>query len=236
MLKIYLSFLLLLTGCATKYIVPGNRFMTPETNGGALRGQAEIQQTTGQQLKIDASKGTVTNGVTYSALPRTGFQVSNSFFEPFDLYWTHIGGGNSLLGGKFQFMGGSRTSKAVGHKLAAAASIGGNEHEPEDKSILFKLSGREFLLIYGYRLSEFILPYFSFSQAQYDFNGTIKKDPVLAGMKPHYTTVIWSFSPGMEFSYGPVVAKLEGTYQRLKTSNTKTKDNMIFGWSLGYAW
>jgi hypothetical protein len=196
----------------------------------------EIQQTSAEQLKIDASQNTVTNGVTYSNISRTGFQASNSFFDSFDLYWTHVGGGNSMIGGKFQPIGGPRIANAAGHKLAFAASIGANEHEPEDKSILFKLSGREFLAIYGFRFSENFLPYFSVSQAQYDFNGTIKKDPVLAGMKPHYRTTIWSFSPGMELSYGPVVAKVEGTYQRLKTTDTKIKDNIVFGWSLGYAW
>lgn len=235
MLKVYLTFLLLLSSCATKYIVPGNRFITPETNGGALKGQVEIQQTDANQVTIDASTGSL-KGVNYNTVTRTGFMFSESFFDAFDLFWTHIGSANSLIGAKIQLMGGSKAARAEGHKLAFAAAIGSNEHEPEDKSIEFKLTGRDLLVIYGYRFSEFLLPYISLSSALYDFSGTIKKDPTLAGQKPHFETSILSLSPGLEVDYGPVVAKLEATYQQLETTDTKEKTNFIFGWSLGYSW
>lgn len=236
MVKVYLTFMLLLTSCATKYIVPGNRFITPETNGGALKGQIEIQQTKANQVTIDASQGNISNGVNYSTVARTAFLFSESFFDAFDLFWSHIGSANSLIGAKLQVMGGSKAAKAAGHKLAFAAAIGANEHEPEDKSIEFKLAGNDLIAIYGYRFSEFLLPYISLSSARYDFSGTIKKHPTLAGQKPHFVTNILSLSPGLEVDYGPVVAKLEATYQQLETTDTKQKTNFILGWSLGYSW
>jgi hypothetical protein len=55
-----------------------------------------------------------------------------------------------MLGGKLQIMGGSRSSNSAGHKLSLALALGGNEHETDDESIEFELSGREFLVLYGY--------------------------------------------------------------------------------------
>jgi opacity protein-like surface antigen len=233
---LFLSFYFL-AGCATKYIVPGNRFITPETQGGALRGQFEFQQTTANQLTIITDNGTVDEGVNYIDINRSGFLISNSFFEQFDLFWSHTGTANSMLGGKFQFVGGSRTSKATGHKLSLAAAIGGNEHETDDESVEFKLGGQEFLVIYGYRLSEHVLPYTSFSYATYSFSGTVKSsDPVLNGLEPELQTTVKSLSAGMEFSLESFFAKVEATYQQLSTSDTKDRARLGYGYSFGFSW
>lgn len=76
--------------------------------------------TKGQELTIDTSQGSIEEGVFYQEIPRTGFLYSNSFFESLDLIWSHVGSGNSMLGGKLQLIGSSRTANATGHKLALA--------------------------------------------------------------------------------------------------------------------
>lgn len=225
------------TGCATKYIVPGNRFITPETQGGAFRGQIEFQQTSANQLTANVENGTVDEGVLYTEISRSGFLFSNSFFEKFDLLWSHTGSANSMLGGKFQIIGGSRTANAAGHKLSFGALFGGNEHETEDESVEFELSGRELILLYGYRITENVLPYTSFSYASYDFMGKIKsKDAALNGLEPKYVTDVKTLSGGLEFSLEAFFAKLEGSYQQLTTENTKDKSRFIIGYSVGYSW
>lgn len=235
-MKILLLFTLLFqAGCATKYIVPGNRFLTPESQGGAFRGQAEFQQTSANQLAIDTSNGSVDDGVKYNDISRSGFLVSNSIFDPFDLYWSHIGGANSMVGAKFQFMGGSRTSNSVGHKMSVAAAVGGNEHETDDKSIEFDLSGKEYMLLYGFRFSPNILTYSTFSYSVYKFDGDVKKGP-LTGQDPKFETSIKSLSGGAEFSINPFFAKLEATYQQLETTDSNNKSRFIFGYSLGMSW
>lgn len=229
--------LIFVSSCATKYIIPGNRFITPESQGGALRGQIEYQQTGANQLKIDTTDGTIDNGVKYDQVTRAGFLLSNSFFDSFDVIWSHTGGANSMLGGKLQILGASRSSNGAGHKLSLVALFGNNEHETDDESIEFTLGGKEFMAIYGYRISENVLPYVSVSKASYDFDGKIRSStPSLNGAKPSLSTDSIGLSGGFEFALNSFFAKLEGTYQKLKTTDTKDRDRFTFGYSIGYSW
>ncbi len=229
-------FLFVLTGCATKYMLPGNRFLTPESQGEAFRGQIEVQKTTGNELSIDTTNNTIDDGVLYSEVSRTGFLLSNSLFNQLDLYWSHTAGANSMLGGKFQFMGGSRSAKATGHKLAIAAAIGSNEHETDDGVVEFTLGGQEYLILYGYRfLPEFLL-YSSLSQANYQFDGIIHSSGALDGLRPKINSRVMSMSGGMEASVDPVFAKLEFTYQSISSDKTSSYTHFITGLSIGYSW
>lgn len=236
-MKFYqLILLFLFTGCATKYLIPGNRFITPEAQGGAFRGQVELQQAKATNITIDTSNGTVDEGVLYEEVTRTGFLVSNSVFNQIDVVWSHTGGGNSLLGGKFQFLGEPRTSNAAGHKAAIGALFGGNEHETDDDSIEFDLTGREYLVLYGYRINENFFPYTSLSLATYNFQGKINSNNSLDGLRPEYVTDSRALNTGIEINFNTIFAKLEATYQQLKTDHTKPKDRFVIGYSLGISW
>ncbi len=234
---ILLGSLFLIYGCATKYMLPGNRFLTPESQGEAFRGQIEVQKTTGNELSIDTSNNSIDEGVLYSQVSRTGFLFSNSIFDKFDLFWSHVAGANSMLGGKFQFMGGSRVSKSLGHKMSLAAAIGSNEHETDDGVVEFTLGGQEYLLLYGYRFVEEILAYTSVSQANYIFDGRINSSNAqLDGLRPNINTRVISISGGVEASVNPVFAKLEFTYQSLNSDKTKNRVHYITGLSIGVSW
>lgn len=237
MRSILLLSLCFLVGCATKYIVPGNRFITPETQGGAFRGQVEFQQTGATQLSANLRNASIDDGVVYSEISRSGFLFSNSLFDRFDLVWSHTGSANSMLGGKVQIIGAPRTGNAAGHKLSAGFLFGGNEHETDDESVEFELSGREFLVMYGYRINENILPYSSFSYASYDFSGKVSSnDSSIDGLEPEYVTDVKSLSGGLEFTLDAFFLKLEATYQQLATDDTKDKERFMFGYSLGISW
>lgn len=234
---ILLLSLYFLVGCATKYIVPSNRFITPEAQGVAFSGQFEFQQTKANQLMVNTSAGNADEGVFYSDINRAGFLLSTSLFDQFDFYWSHAGTANSMLGGKYQFIGAPRTAKGAGHKMSLAVAFGGNEHETEDETIEFELSGKEVLLLYGYRINEHILPYTSFSYAAYDFTAKIKSsNPVLNGLEPDISTTVMSLSGGFEFTLEMFFAKLEATYQQLTTENSKDRSNLAIGYSIGLSW
>lgn len=226
-----------LVSCATKYVVPANRFITPESQGGALRGQFEIQNTQAHKLTIDTSQGTTDEGVTYEQIPRTGYLLSSSLFENLDLIWSHTGAANSMLGAKLQFLGGSRTANATGHKMAIAGLFGGNKHETEDKSVEFTLGGQELLLLYGYRISENFFPYTSFSYSKYHFEGKISSagSPV-NGAEPSIDTSIKALNGGVEFNYEFLFAKIECSYQQIATTDTKEKTGLLVGYSFGLNW
>ena len=236
MLK-WLPLLFLLTSCATKYIVPGNRFMTPETNGGMFKGQIELQQASANQLTINTNNNSIENGVFYENVVRSGFMYATSFFDNFDLFWSHVGGGNSLLGVKFQVIGEPKAQKSEGHRLSLSAGFGGNEHETDDGAVDFKLEGNEFGLLYGYRLNEMVLPYVSFFKSKYTFSGTIVGGPsALRGLEPRFDTNILALNGGLEFTVKAIVAKVEASYQQLDTTDTDKRTQFLFGWTVGYAW
>lgn len=224
--------LLFIASCATKYILPGNRFITPESQGGAFHGQIEFQQASANQLTGNLRNGSAEDGVIYADVSRSGFLFSNSFFDRFDLLWSHTGAANSMIGGKLQIMGESRLTKSSGHKASIAVLMGGNEHETDDASVEFELTGREYLLMYGYRISENLLPYVSFSYADYSFDGRVAS----TGQQLEYATNSKSANGGVEFSFDAFFAKLEATYQQLLTSDTKEKTRVGFGYSLGFQW
>lgn len=230
--------LFLQVGCATKYIIPGNRFLTPESQGGFFRGQIEMQQTTANQLTALADDGNVENGVDSAIVNRTGFLLSTSIIESMDIIWSHTGGSNSLLGAKFQILGGSRSSKSTGEKLSISAVFGGNEHEIEGEAgVEFEFTGQEYMLAYGWRFSEMFLIYSSLSYAKYAFAGTISSnDPFINGLKPEYETRALGANLGTEISGGALFGKLELGYQKLTTTDTKESANFIWGYAVGYSW
>lgn len=229
--------LMSLVSCATKYVVPGNRFITPESQGGALRGQFEFQNTQAHQMTIDTSQGTIDEGVTYEEIPRTGYLLSSSLFENLDLIWSHTGSANSMLGAKLQFLGASRTGNATGHKMALAGLFGSNKHETEDKAVEFILGGQELLLLYGYRITENFLPYISFSYSKYNFEGQISSagSPV-NGAEPSIETTIKAMNGGVEFNYELLFAKIECSYQQIASTDTKEKEGFLVGYSFGLNW
>lgn len=235
----HLSLLLLLmslVSCATKYVMPTNRFITPEVQGGVFRGQFELQSTKGIEATVNTDEDTVDQGVFYHSISRTGYLLSSSLFNSFDFIWSHMGGGNSMVGGKYQFIGGNRTENSVGHKLAVAAIFGSNEHETEDRSIEFTMGGQEAILLYGYRITPNVLPYGSFSYARYSFRGEIHSPPALSGLEPSLETTVMGANGGVEFSFNSVFVKAEGSYQQLTTTDTKDKNQFTIGVSGGVAW
>jgi hypothetical protein len=233
-MRLFLFALLLFqVGCATKYILPGNRFLTPESQGGNLRSQIELQSVGANQLTVKTEGG----GVNSVAVDRTAYLFATSLFEQFDFYWSHTGGGNSIFGGKFQLMGPSRASGS-GHKLALAGGVGGNEHELEgDPQVEFELTAQEILAIYGYRFNETILLYTSIAKSKYKFTGSISSsNPTINGLKPNNVTDIMAAYAGSELNFLSLVGKVECGYQQLDTTASKKFTNVVCGWSLGFQW
>jgi hypothetical protein len=238
-MRIILLFALLIqVSCATKYILPGNKFMTPESQGGMFNSQAEFQQTSANELRSDMRNASVKDGVINQVIPRTGFAFSTSLLDQMDLFWSHTGGGNSLLGVKFQFLGGSRTSKAMGHKMAFSAAFGGNDYQTAgDNAVEFELKGQEYQFLYGYRFGEMVLLYTNASYARYNFLGTINSsDATINGLEPQYETKVMSLLSGLELGLGSFFGKAECGYQQLSTSYTKLASHFIYGYAMGVSW
>lgn len=216
-------------------MLPTNTFITPESQGGVLKGSFEVHQTKGNQVTVKPDGGRGDKGVEYEALKRMGFLLSASLFEKFDVIWSHTGGAPSMLGGKFQFLGEPKEAKAAGHKGALVLGIGGNESEDENGVMDFELQGRTAMGIYGYRFTDFLMPYVNLTFGNYKFEGIFHKG-ALAGSRPEYTTNILGLTGGLELSYEIVFFKLELTYQQLKSSKSSMETLMSSGFSVGLSW
>lgn len=212
--------------------------MTPESQGGVFESQFELQQSSANQLTADVSQADVKDGVNYQVVNRTGFLLSTSLVEQLDLFWTHTGGGNSLLGVKYQFLGGSRISKSAGHKMALSFAIGGNEHETSGAdTVEFELQGQEAQLLYGFRFSEIVMAYTNLSYGRYLFDGEIKSSTAsIDGLKPAYETKSTALYGGLELNLAVFFAKLECGYQQLKTTYTNDETAFFYGYSFGMSW
>ena len=213
--------------------------MTPETHGGILKTQADYQQTQGNQLSVKSTASVdIDEGVTNSQLYRSAYFIGTSFFESFDLYWSHTGAANSLFGFKWQMLGTSREAKGAGHKLSLSYGFGGNQHEEDTiPGVKFNLSGQEVMLLYGYRINEWFLPYSNLMYSTYDLEGTVKSSSVtLNGRKLNYKSTLIGAYVGAEFLIMSLVLKIEYGYQQLAVTNTPNFNNNVFGYSVGYLW
>jgi len=234
-----LGLMLFNVGCATKFILPGNRFMTPETQGGIFKVQVDYQQTQGNQLLVKPTSSiAIDEGVNNSQIYRSAYFFGTSLFESFDLYWSHIGAGNSLFGLKWQMLGTSREAKGVGHKLALSYAFGGNQHEEDTvPGVKFNLSGQEMMLLYGYRMNEWFLPYSSLMYSTYDLAGTVRSSSItLNGRKLDYKSSLMGAYVGAEFLLMSLVLKIEYGYQQLEVSKSPESTQAVYGYSIGYLW
>ena len=224
---------LILSGCATRFILPSQRFLSPEAQGGGLKSSIEMTKTTAHLGKL---KGNVDGikGVSYEDISRIAYQFNTGLFDQFDLVWSHIGSGNSLIGGKFQFMGGAKGA-GDGHKFSMAYLVGGNRHESDKKDIEFKLNAQEYWAIYGYRMNPFFMPYLSVGLGQYKYNAHIKKG-YYNGERPKIKSDVYMTSIGAELNYQSIFFRLESGFQLIESS--KTNDLWAFrtGFGMGFSW
>jgi hypothetical protein len=233
---IRLTILLLLTSCATKYILPGNRFLSPETQGNVFESQFEFQQARATQASLNATN--IHQELDYFDVTKSSYLFSSSLLDSLDFFWSHTGSANSLLGLKYQLLGASRVAKGSGHKLAVSLAFGGNEHEIEEaEKVHFYLRGQDYSLIYGYRFNEYLLFYSSAAYSSYQFDAEIMaSDPSLNGQKPSFSTSMLGGFIGTELSYSAFFGKVELGYQEIRSARTKVRQATVVGYSLGFSW
>ena len=236
--SIFILFVLFFcTSCATKYILPGNRFISPETVGSALRPQVELQQNSTKMVGVDVTGGQTNNRLLYTDKMRLGYFFGLSLIDQLDFIWYQTASSVSFVGGRLQLIGGSKASNATGHKLAITAAFGGNEHELDktDPKINFTMGAQDYSLIHGYRFTPNILVYESFSRTSMTYDGRLKSnDPTYNGLEVGYRNTLYGLFGGVEFSYNSLMVKLECGYQIIKSTRTPDREGIRLGYAFGY--
>ncbi len=169
-LKYVLSLFLMLSlsSCAISYVMPDNRFESPETRakkGGAyLKAGAGL----GKDVELTPDFSQIAINTERPIITRSGFVTAGgayAFDERFDLGASYVSDLGFMLKGKYQILGTGKEEKDF--KLALSLHVGGGSETKEESSNTFtkaeldnKFVGGD--LILGYRINSTVLPYTSF--------------------------------------------------------------------------
>ena len=218
------------TGCATKLRFPTNRMISPESVGGAFNGEMELGQQGQVEGKVDVSQ---TSPYPMKFEQRTGmsFFGAMSLIENFDFYWNHTASAPSLIGGRWQFIGGSQLAGGSGHSLAATGAFGGNEHEIEGPTdVEFKIGATDFSLIHGYWFNSVWQIFETIAYSSYTVTGELSGDNV-GTIKDKGRQLTGAVGTALVFKPGKL--KLEAAYSKLDWSNSKDDSYLSYALTLG---
>jgi len=225
------AILVLSTGCATKFRFPTNRMISPESVGGSYNGEMELGQQGQAEGKIDVSKPSP-YPILLEQRSAMSFFGALSLVDTLDFYWSHTASAPSMVGGRWQLLGGSQLTGGAGHSLALTGAFGGNEHEIEGPTnVEFKLSATDFSLIHGYWFSPQWQIFETLAYTNYTVTGDLTGAEVgkIDDEVKQLTGAI-----GMALIFKPGKFKFEAAYSSLDWSNSKDKSFISYAVSLGF--
>jgi len=227
---IFMAFLSV--GCATKMRVPLNRMVSPESVGGSMNAEFGLGQQAQINGKIDLSGGTSPYPLVFSETRGTSFFSALSLFETFDVTWSHVSSGPSLIGGRWQFMGNSLRQAGSGNSLALTAAFGGNSHEIEgNPTYEFNISAMDLALVHGYWITSWWQVFDSFSYSTYSIQGELR-----GGISGDVSDKVKqkTIAVGTAVVFAPLKVKVEMAYSQLDWSTAKDATYSSMGMSLAY--
>jgi hypothetical protein len=164
-----LSMILLTTaGCATKFYLPGNRFITPESSGGLWKGEVKLGALGVTDVNIandmTSTSPNLTPAMNKNSTMSLGGQLG--LHERLDFYLNSVMGGPNYAGVKVQLLGdAATTAKADNFSLALVGGgafsntrLTASNGDIQGESTL-KYSGWEAMVLLGYRPSDSFLLY-----------------------------------------------------------------------------
>lgn len=221
----------LASSCATKFRVPVNRMMLPDTVGGAFRGQFEVGKQGQANGTIDVSKPSP-YPFTFKQIDGTSFLGEMSLANTVDFYWSHTSSSVSLLGAKWQFVGNPLTGGGSGHSMALTGALGGNEHEVDgNPKIEYSFNATDASLIHGYWLTGNWEIFESLGYSTYHIDGKLSGNP---SGKLNDRARQLTGAAGTALVYLPIIVKTEVSYSKLNWSNSKDRDYVAWAFSLGF--
>lgn len=246
-----------LMGCAsTKFFIPANRFMIPETGGGLGLGEASgggvgvigVEITPNMNV---ASPDTTPELSKNSALS-TGLQLG--LFSFIDLYYNVAVGAPAAAGLKIQLLGDpKRTAKAGNFSLAVAGGGVFGDSKQTSSSTSSKASseldfkGWEGMALIGYRPSDIVLFYAGPFQTHVEADIKISRTILSSGVttvtsEPNGEGDVKGVTVGMRIGYhfffNLEVSKTETVWTRNEPTILASEkfENVALGISLGGAW
>jgi hypothetical protein len=245
---------LLTPACATKFYLPGNRFITPESSGGLFKGDVKLSA-------LGVTQVQVSNSMTSTAPDLTPVLIKNSslglggqmgLFENFDVYLNGVMGGPGYAGVKVQLLGDpAATAKASNFSLSVAGGgafsntkLSSSENDVQGESIL-KYSGWEAMVLLGYRPSDILLLYGGPFQSVVNADVTLKRtqnNVTSVTAEPNGSGEMRGVTAGLRFGQNFFlnleVSATETAWTRHQPSKLVTEKftDTAFGAALGGSW
>lgn len=217
--------------CATKFRHPLNRMVTPETVGGAMNSELMIYQLGQGDGKVDITKPEP-YPLRFSETTSLGYYGALSLLDSLDITWQHTASAPSMLGFKWQLLGGSLQQAGTGQSLALTTAFGGNEHEVDGRTRLnFEVAATDFALIHGFWLTPNWQIYESLGYSNFNFDGTLSGTS--SGNFKDSGTVLMG-SVGTAFVMKPFKLQVEGSYTKADWEGQGEVDSFSFAAGLGF--
>lgn len=171
-------------GCASKFYIPGNRFLIPENSGGTWKGEFRTGGVGVTQVQvaddITSSSPDTTPKLVENSSAALGFNLG--LFSRLDLYGNAVAGGPSFAGLKLQLLGDQNSSAKANNfslAIAGAAALGSETLDAESSGIKgqskLKFSGSQVLALMGYRLADDLLFYVGHSVDKIKADVTVQR-------------------------------------------------------------
>ena len=231
-MKFFLLFIII-TGCAQRIKTPVNRGISPEAKGEGY--SAKIASTTVIESKLQVDESIdLDDELSSKTMRETAFQFNFALARQFEIYTCLVDGVAPILGLKVQFWGLPKSSNSVGHKISLTIAAGNaSDSYKDDLEVEIDSKIRDYSVIHGYRFSESILIYESFSISEYRFKGKIK-NPIITFTRDRFqfnSSNVQTLALGLIATYGILDFDLEGAYQKYRFNDSDYES--VFGLQFG---
>ena len=231
----FLLIFITLIGCAQRIKTPVNRGVSPEAKGEGF--SAKISSTTVIESKLQVDESIdLDDELKSQSVRETAFKFNFALARQFELYTRLVDGVAPVLGLKVQFWGLPKSSNSVGHKISLTIAAGNaSDSYKDDLEVEIDSKIRDYGIIHGYRFSQSLLVYESFSISEYRFKGKIK-NPIITFTRDRFqfnSSNVQTLALGVIATYGIVDFDLEGAYQKYRFNDSDYES--VFGLQVGVA-
>jgi len=249
-----LSFAVLTTGCATRFLVPANRFVLPENTGALFKGDVKTGMASTGQVEladdVTAASPDTTPILSRNSAVHIGADLGLASF--LDIYFTKISGGPTFAGLKIQLLGAPISTAKSGNfslALAGGSGFGSITQNTEVGTIKgeseLKFTGWEALLLLGYRPADSFLIYAGPFTSHIATDAKIKRTAnavTTTTAEPSGSGDFSGVNMGFRWGYHFFIV-VEGSYINMKWTREKPTElkasdlsSFVSGITLGGAW
>lgn len=224
-------------GCAQRLKTPVSKGISPEVRGKGYKLSLNKAAILESKFKLD-SNDDLSNSLSSEVEYLNEYKVEFAIGRQFEFYSNLVNEVGLMFGFKIQIWGLPYSEKSVGHKFSFAFNTGGSadEFQQDELKLDLESSVTEFSIIHGYRFSDSLIIYESFTVSEYEFNGNISNPPITFTRNDFtYTSSnTQTFSLGTILNYSNFDALLELSCQRYRWNSSNYKSVTAISYGIGY--